>query len=1401
MTNNSNNKHESPVRYDKYLTLFNTDNSSNYAGIIKGRYFIDKLTKKAEDRISHNAGPIDTPADMKDFLVTHTLDFIYGYNDIAFNPTSRITSNDNDGNVTINHEWLLFFAKMANDLGGHIIRAGHAVFDALKKLQPSEEVDKILLLFYSNLILKYEINGGWADLGTDPIYDGNGRLTDMTGILFKDSLTLSDLLHSIGSLPHFNNITGRKEPPMGVHQYGVGNNPLFFKGINHINKLPILTIPVPLFGFNPLERNENNLRPVRTPAPAGGVEGHYINHPMIDHTNRVGPPLTLPTFCYNKNAATRGIRLWADDLHPLHLCASPYPGDFKGNVGGSIVDKIIKYVEDNGILNATAVCNTFKDLILRGAMESYNVNTLRLPPAAPAPGGLPRQMEVHQIYGPCVYDDLGSHINLSNLQNQSRLYLNDFMAFGNTYTCPNAKVLKLVRDVHDKLWCSPDNAVGIVGANGILVSAYSSTALNAGAAICPYVAGALAYNRKIAQLADLPDHEYNSFIGRINAKADDQIDYQVLLSSPETIIMQLHLFSKDTPITDYNLPRHIMNELLVLRHIEPQINWHPRHAILDNRFVVDGAAGPGLFGAPARLAFAASPNPNAINPATHFNYITNRAVIPYNNIINRFYTHIIYPLIFLLYNLKQDPANRNIIYALPQIAGMPAGTVATNVIGCAIGAGAGGVPTIGDAFGLLQINAVFGAAVGGPPGAQFHMYFLNGVTAPHAGIQYNAYIYIVQILNQYTDSYISHAYNQHYGREGGPPPAYGTAVGAAVGAIGGPRAYNNGVMTDPLLDHIINELITLDTLIADQGLAGANQTNAVLGWLKESYLVDIREYAKRFINTLPAPAAMPPVAWGRTYRAEQLNISELQTLTNKVLYNPVNHHKFPINRAEFNLLSNIMNEYLQYYNELRGNFLKKYTTAKYFSIDLKKLIDRQFEDKKNQLKKGVIQVSKRLGFTNERTDPYKFAILKEYDNKYSDKQQKNNSNNITYIYENDSIFVYDPSKPGNKGAELTIDEVRDSIDKEFTCNKTIGLNKKNVSPQEQQFICTNFLLDCIQGNDEANIAQCKEFMTDDDYWENAADEVDNIPLLMALQTLTAFGFEPEADVESNDDYVKMMDFDTWLNLLISNKSISGDASTPGTEAYKINQNVKLKGYLSGLVNRINMNPSIINKDFKHPDVKNSNNSNKSNNSNYSYDLKPEYQGHLLQFNRQRGGNHRVQQYDKFALGGRVNNVFDNINDLNRIIETHLYSNNNIQYGGENQPSPQEISRYNNVDKTLRTRLRMVMGPQYENIFKDLTKELKKRKKALKPQDHKKITDMIRELRNNELILNDILLAENIYIHALDVYGTDLTKGSSLSYDELEKIAEAKNKKMKSIDKKITKLHDIVIKLGLIAGYP
>jgi hypothetical protein len=113
--------------------------------------------------------------------------------------------------------------------------------------------------------------------------------------------------------------------------------------------------------------------------------------------------------------------------------------------------------------------------------------------------------------------------------------------------------------------------------------------------------------------------------------------------------------------------------------------------------------------------------------------------------------------------------------------------------------------------------------------------------------------------------------------------------------------------------------------------------------------------------------------------------------------------------------------------------------------------------------------------------------------------------------------------------------------------------------------CNDYLNKCLLDGKPENIAECKRFMADENFWDVTPQEVSNMLPIVAVTTLKNFGFKTYRNDRGHE---VMQSVSEWLEGL---KGKVTDAELEG-----IGKNPKLTIYLGLIVNKINNNPTILN---------------------------------------------------------------------------------------------------------------------------------------------------------------------------------------------------------------------------------
>jgi len=158
---------------------------------------------------------------------------------------------------------------------------------------------------------------------------------------------------------------------------------------------------------------------------------------------------------------------------------------------------------------------------------------------------------------------------------------------------------------------------------------------------------------------------------------------------------------------------------------------------------------------------------------------------------------------------------------------------------------------------------------------------------------------------------------------------------------------------------------------------------------------------------------------------------------------------------------------------------------------------------------------------------------------------------------------------------LTIDENGNKVnvyDNKFLENKYRGDQCVGIKVKEGTHTCNNYLSKCIKSGKQEDIDSCKDYLKDQNFWDVVKSEVESMLPDAIVATLTTFGFKPDS---KNKKYTSYESVGSWLSSLRSRIG----TSLSQTDYDAIQKNTKLTQYLTILVNKVNQNPAILNKNY------------------------------------------------------------------------------------------------------------------------------------------------------------------------------------------------------------------------------
>lgn len=173
--------------------------------------------------------------------------------------------------------------------------------------------------------------------------------------------------------------------------------------------------------------------------------------------------------------------------------------------------------------------------------------------------------------------------------------------------------------------------------------------------------------------------------------------------------------------------------------------------------------------------------------------------------------------------------------------------------------------------------------------------------------------------------------------------------------------------------------------------------------------------------------------------------------------------------------------------------------------------------------------------------------------------------------------VWTRDSSGNYYKTVGGKNVKYGVDDEVTVNLlkashacySTGLNKDGTE-------CHAYIYECLLNDDADALKKCVARLSASDFQKMTADEINNMHPIIAYRTLQKFGFKKRLAQDSiaGQQLYKVQDVTEWLKALKEDKNM--DSATVEKIA---NENHKIMHYLRHVVEFVNKNPSILNKDY------------------------------------------------------------------------------------------------------------------------------------------------------------------------------------------------------------------------------
>ena len=177
------------------------------------------------------------------------------------------------------------------------------------------------------------------------------------------------------------------------------------------------------------------------------------------------------------------------------------------------------------------------------------------------------------------------------------------------------------------------------------------------------------------------------------------------------------------------------------------------------------------------------------------------------------------------------------------------------------------------------------------------------------------------------------------------------------------------------------------------------------------------------------------------------------------------------------------------------------------------------------------------------------------------------TNNTYFRVTNDpkKLFTIDPAT----GNMVDITRGSDAFNTKLKDDLCLGTKAKQTGTNK----CVDYIEKCINNGKPEDIAACKSFMLNAEFWDATQAEIEDMLPSIAVRTLEKFGFQFD---RKNKDFKSFETVGSWLKGLEA-RIIIGQISGPEFE--NISKNFKLTQYLTKLVNKVNSSPAILNENY------------------------------------------------------------------------------------------------------------------------------------------------------------------------------------------------------------------------------
>lgn len=307
------------------------------------------------------------------------------------------------------------------------------------------------------------------------------------------------------------------------------------------------------------------------------------------------------------------------------------------------------------------------------------------------------------------------------------------------------------------------------------------------------------------------------------------------------------------------------------------------------------------------------------------------------------------------------------------------------------------------------------------------------------------------------------------------------------------------------------------------------------------------------------------------------------------------------------------------------------------------------------------------------------------------------------------------------------------------------------NPTDIKSTCADYITKCVVSGSKYDIAQCKEFMLSNDFWNDIKTEINNMVPSKMTDTLDMFNFQK---VVVDKNIIMYQSVDSWMNIL---KAKIGNGLTD-IEFKNIMDNTKLKSYLNAMVNKVNRNPAILNQNLTQQRDK----------TNWST---------ILGLKNRVTRNKQIDDYE-FNVNNFTREFSGYRNDLldlqlvaqrriNKVPGGFLF--NGVMFGGNNMVGGAMAVISPAINGDIKPRKQGVL---IENMANTLVNKIESMGKQLSQADRTKLFDYINSYKDLENKLVKAIVYADKYIDLTRIAGDSTVE---INFDHIQAFVDARNK--------------------------